>query len=93
MAVFSLPPVWDSLKFAARYKLDPFKDYYVDGNGELVVAVDLPDNPPIFDLPDPPGKSFAERIDEATTLEELKTVLKGEFSNAIARRDSAGHKS
>lgn len=49
---FTLPPIWDAKKFATRYSLDYQKDFYVGGNGKLVVFPVLPDNPPIFDLPD-----------------------------------------
>jgi len=55
MKEYTLPAIWDALKFAHRYGLDfgpTGKDFYVGGNGKLVVFPVLPDDPPIFDLPD-----------------------------------------
>ena len=54
MADFVLPPSWSAPKFAARYGLNPDTDFYITGEGLLRVFPTLPDNPPIFDLPDPP---------------------------------------
>ena len=49
------PGLWDAKKFAVRYNLNALKpDFYVNGEGLLVVFPTLPDDPPIFDLPDPP---------------------------------------
>lgn len=54
MKTYVLPAVWDAEKFAKRYNLDPFSgDFYVGGNGDLVVIPTLPDSPPIFEAPDP----------------------------------------
>lgn len=54
MAVYVLPAIWDAQKFATRYGLNPHtNDFYVDGTGQLVVSVTLPDDPPIFEAPDP----------------------------------------
>lgn len=53
MKTFTLPAIWDAAKFATRYALDNNKDFYIDGNGKLLVFPTLPDDPPIFDLPDP----------------------------------------
>lgn len=54
MAIFDLPPpgLWDARKFALRYGLNPFADFYINGEGKLVVRPVLPDNPPIFEPPD-----------------------------------------
>jgi len=53
MQIFTLPPVWDAKKFAARYSLDSRIDFYVNAERKLVVFPTISDNPPIFDLPDP----------------------------------------
>jgi hypothetical protein len=79
MATFVLPPVWDATKFAARYSLDMNKDFYVLGDS-LVVGPTLPDNPPIFDLPDSPESYIhddsvvlADKFDPPNTL--IRSVL------------------
>ena|SRR3990167_5114975 len=51
--IYTLPPIWDAKKFATRYGLDSEKDFYVNGEGDLVVFPALPDDPPIFEPPDP----------------------------------------
>jgi hypothetical protein len=43
---------WSGKKFQARYGLGEF-DFYDNGNGSIVTKVELPDNPPIFEAPDP----------------------------------------
>ena len=77
MTIHTLPAIWDAKKFATRYSLDLNKDFYVDSNGMLVVFPALPDNPPIFDAPDPPGPSLTSRIAAlpATVNTELKSIL------------------
>lgn len=52
MRTYTLPASWDALKFATRYSLDRNSDFYVDSTGQLVVFPVLPDDPPIFELPD-----------------------------------------
>lgn len=52
MFEYDLPISWDAKKFATRYGLDSFKDFYVRGS-KIVVIRQLPDDPPIFDLPSP----------------------------------------
>jgi hypothetical protein len=54
MLTVKLPPIWDARKFALRYELDFRTDFYINGLGELVVLPVLADDPPIFELPDPP---------------------------------------
>jgi hypothetical protein len=54
MQIYTPPPIWDAGKFAVRYGLNKDKDFYVNGEGKLVVFSVLPDNPPIFELSDPP---------------------------------------
>lgn len=50
------PPNFDGAKFAAKYNLDPFKDFYDNGKGEII----CPSLPNLVDadlldcLPDPP---------------------------------------
>jgi hypothetical protein len=66
MKTFTMPPVWDSRKFATRYNLDFNKDFYIDGDRKLVVFPDLPDDPPIMEAPDPvtPKKTIEEELME-----------------------------
>lgn len=61
------PPVlWDAKKFAERYRLDLRRDFYIDGEGMLIVLPKLPDDPPIFEAPDPPVtiKPVRQELDE-----------------------------
>lgn len=55
MRSYTLPPTWDAIKFASRYDLNRDTDFYVGGDGALVVIPDfkITDDPPIFDPPDP----------------------------------------
>ena len=53
MKIYTLPPIWSSKKFRLRYSLDFNRDFYVDGDGKLVVFPALPDDPPIFEQDDP----------------------------------------
>ena len=54
MKIYDLPLVWDAAKFAMRYGLDAIHgEFYVNGEGKLVVFPTLPDDPPIFEAPDP----------------------------------------
>ena len=81
MKVYTLPLIWDAGKFATRYGLNPIRgDFYVDGDGRLVVFPVLPDNPPIFDAPDDPlvilrqlAKAFA--ADAAAEHKLLRAAL------------------
>lgn len=57
MTIWDLPGpgLWDARKFATRYGLNSLAgDFYVNGEGKLVVRPTLPDNPPIFEAPDSP---------------------------------------
>ena len=77
MTEYTLPPIWDALKFAHRYGLDfgpAGKDFYVGGNGKLVVFPTLPDDPPIFELPDPPGPTEKELLEQRLTKIEADIV-------------------
>ena len=71
MKIYKKPASFDGAKFASRYKLDPFKDFYDDGLGNLVVLKELPDDPPIFEAPDPAVKK--------PTLEERVTKLEAKL--------------
>lgn len=78
--IFTLPPVWDSKKFAARYGLNFIFDYFVTG-GDLVVHKGelVTDDPPIFEAPDPPkppDPTPKELLDKITALEVDVAVLK-----------------
>jgi len=76
MKTFMPPKVWDAKKFATRYGLNTNADFYVDAEGLLVVFPDLPDDPPVFDLPDPPKPSVQNRLDGVLTLTDLIPILK-----------------
>lgn len=55
-APWNLPPSWDARKFATRYGLknDLQAEFYtLDGKLFLRDGVTIPDDPPIFEPPDP----------------------------------------
>ena len=60
------PGLWDAKKFAVRYNLNALKpDFYVNGEGLLVVFPALSDDPPIFEQPDPPAPARYAALDAA----------------------------
>ncbi len=66
MKTYPMPKDFSGTKFAARYGLDPLKpDFWSDGK-LLYVPNTLPDDPPIFESPDPPVimKSLEQRISD-----------------------------
>ena len=73
MKIFTPPVVWSSPKFAARYGLDYHTDYYLDGEGKLRVFIDIPDDPPIFEAPDPPLPTITSLINQIPM--PLKEIL------------------
>ena len=75
MTTYDLPPIWDAKKFAVRYSLNQHSaDFYVNGDGKLVVSVILPDDPPIFEPPDPPPPTITSQI--AALPGNVSTALK-----------------
>lgn len=52
MKIYPVPSSFSGAKFAVRYGLDVMKDFWVVG-ALLYVPDNLPDDPPIFELPDP----------------------------------------
>ena len=52
MKIYQIPINFDGAKFADRYGLNPMTDFWSDGIN-LHVPDGLPDDPPIFDPPDP----------------------------------------
>jgi hypothetical protein len=78
MTTHKLPDIWDAKKFALRYGLNFQSDFYVNGKGELVVFPDLPDNPPIFEEPDP--------VVIKPTVEEELASIKARLSTLEAQR-------
>lgn len=76
MNIYTLPLSWDARKFALRYNLNFNTDFYVNTNAQLVVFPRLPDDPPIFDVPDPPSIPLAVRLDAVLTVAELIPILK-----------------
>lgn len=79
-----MPKEFDGAKFAARYKLDARGDFWSDGK-LLYVPDNLPDDPPIFELPDPPQPSLTSRI-QAMTAQQLTTNLKSILLEIIKGR-------
>lgn len=73
MKSFTPPQIWDGKKFAARYGLNFNQDLYVDGDGNLVVFPVLPDDPPIFELSDPPGPTKEQILEQE--IAQIKTRL------------------
>jgi hypothetical protein len=79
MKLYPKPTQFDGRKFAIRYNLDPFAgDFgatFVDGKEMIYVRPTLPDDPPIFEAPDPkvPPRDILKELDELkariTTLE------------------------
>lgn len=73
-----IPTEFSGNKFAARYKLDPDKDYWTDRNAAgdhiLVLAegITLLDDPPILEASDPDPKS-AMKPEMDRIMEKLKT--------------------
>lgn len=56
MATYPKPEQFDGGKFAVRYGLNPrANDFWDDGRGNIVLrdGLILPDDPPIFEAPDP----------------------------------------
>jgi hypothetical protein len=78
MKTYRLPPQFDGAKFALRYGLDSLSDFWSDGEF-LHVPDNLPDDPPIFEPPDPPKEAIAVRLDRVQTLPELIELLKEEL--------------
>jgi hypothetical protein len=77
---YTLPSIWDARKFALRYGLNSLgNDFYVNSEGKLVVFPTLPDDPPVFEPPDPLGPGLKDKLDAVKTLPELIKVLKEEL--------------
>ncbi len=53
MRVYPLIPNFDGRKFANRYGLNTFHGDFWAADGNLFIVPDLPDDPPIFETPDP----------------------------------------
>lgn len=54
MKTYPAPANFSGAKLAARYGLNSMKDFWVS-NGLIYVPDGLPDDPPIFEAPDPPA--------------------------------------
>jgi len=52
MKTYLIPTLFDGAKFALRYDLNSTRDFWVSG-GYIFVPDNLPDDPPIFEPPDP----------------------------------------
>lgn len=76
MTEHTLPISWSVNKFASRYGLhDDGSDFYINGAGKLVVFPTLPDDPPIFEAPDPPPPTITSLIN-APMVPPLSPALK-----------------
>ena len=77
-----IPQNFSGAKFAARYGLNPFvipPDFWLIKDQLYVKpGIQLPDDPPIFEPPDPPGPTIISQIDAlpGTVPIALKDVLK-----------------
>jgi len=74
MTLYDLPDVWSPVKFAVRYGLDSELDFYVDAKRKLVVFSVLPDDPPIFEPPDPPEPTEKEWLEQRLTKIEADII-------------------
>jgi len=80
MKRYPMPVPFSGAKFASRYELSSLKgDFWSDGEF-LYVPDNLPDDPPIFEAPDPPKPNVKTRLDAVKTLPELIALLKEELS-------------
>jgi hypothetical protein len=95
MKTYPKPENFSGSKFAARYGLDPLKpDFYDDGQGNLVVLVTLPDDPPIFEAPDPPQSQGTLAWVDGPTPNTVRLVAKfgGKTSSiVIAGQDTTNY--
>lgn len=80
MKTWPLPPIWDAKKLATRYALNASIDFYVTANNELAIIPDIPDDPPIFEAPDPPLPTITSLINKIPMplKEILLRLAKGE---------------
>lgn len=79
MKQYPMPKEFDGGKFASRYGLSTLRgDFWSDGIW-LYVPDNLPDDPPIFEPPDPLGPGLKDKLDAVKTLPELIKVLKEEL--------------
>lgn len=70
--------LFDGAKFSARYNLNSLHGDFWYQDGKLFVAAALPDDPPIFEAPDPPmvKKSLEQEVDEIKTrLSQLESKI------------------
>lgn len=76
MKSYPKPKEFSGSKFALRYGLDPMKDFWADEKF-IYVPDNLPDDPPIFEPPDPPGPTITSRINALSTgvSPQLKEIL------------------
>ena len=69
---------FDGGKFAVRYNLNAFRGDFWVAEGFIHVPDGLPNDPPIFEPPDPPGPTIISQINAlpGTVPIALKDVLK-----------------
>lgn len=74
MKAYPLAGPFDGAKLAARYGLKTTDgSFFIGGDGLIHVPDNLPDDPPVFEAPDPPvvTKTLEQRVIE------LETDVKG----------------
>jgi len=79
MKTYKIPAAFDGGKFAARYGLNAFRGDFWVIEDNIFVPDNLPDDPPIFDPPDPPKPGLASRLDAVKNLPDLIQLLKEEL--------------
>lgn len=87
MKTYPLPAQFDGAKFATRYSLTPF-DYFIE-DGLLYVPENLPDDPPIFDVPDAveivSRRNVINELDNSKTLRAVILLILDEFNLHAAK--------
>jgi hypothetical protein len=75
---YPMPKDFSGRKFAARYGLDTLNgDFWADDQFLYIRdGITLPDDPPIFETPDPPKPATSVRLDGVTDLPSLIIILK-----------------
>jgi hypothetical protein len=79
MRSYPMPEEFDGVKFATRYGLDPESGAFWSDGKQLFVPDTLPDDPPIFEPPDPPQPRIALRLEAVKNLSDLIQLLKEEL--------------
>ena len=73
MKSWALPSIWDARKLAIRYGLNNETDFLVR-EGFITIFPSIPDDPPIFEPPDPPGPTEKELLEQRLTKIETDII-------------------